>query len=662
MNLSILPILISAICPRAILRDISSFWGFRSTVPGPQMHAASEFLLRRHAENGVEAEIHAYPAGGGHPAGIVHPAGKVHQAGGGGNYDRKVECHDYQLPQAWFPRSARLEIIEPAGQAGVICSYAEEPLCLISNSSGTPCEGVTAEVVIIPNAVSPEAYEGIDAAGKIVFTDVWPLQADEQAREHGAIGILTDSVTPPWLHQHPPVRNAADVPDLTMWGVLDGHPQEQPLWGFSLSPRQGASLRRILRDASEPVKLRVVIDAELKEGVSEVFTAFLPGTDLVNEEIWILSHSSEPGALDNASGCCAAIEIARVIKTLTETGALPPLRRSIRFLSALETYGYLPYIDERMNVEKSPEGRHGLGTTVTAALAFDSIGADFRKTGSTLRINRSPDYNPSFADDLLESILEAVANEQNERFTSDNYDLFPWQVDPCFPANDNMIADGYYDVPTPMLDCWPDKFYHSNLDTPDKLSEGSLARCTVIAAAYVYLLATAGFSEARQMAGLSLQAWKRRMIGGADQLQGVDALQTVLRLEPSLEAEITEMSKDLLEFGQRERESALRWGITPASAQKLEADETINVPGNLDEMLLSPNCWRIPDKDNLSPEGIAELNALIKHNSGIESVWWLINGRRTARQICQRTELPAAAVLDYLGLMRNEAKITCQAK
>ncbi len=529
MYQSILSLFIDSVQPRSILRDVQMFWGFNSTVPGPGLRAASEFLARRHQENGVQAEVRSYPAD-----------------------DRTEWLDGYKHPLSWAPHLATLEIVEPAASKGEICSFGNEPLCLISNSTGTPPEGVCAEVVVVHNATSPEAYEGIDATGKIVFTDVWPGLAQEQARKHGVVGLITDSVTPPWLYAHPPVRAAADVPDLTMWAIFTGHRSEAPLWGFSLSPRQGAHLREIIRTSQTPVVLKAAVEADLVEGTSELTTAVLPGRELAHEEVWILSHSSEPGALDNASGCCASIEIARMLKTLVASGTLPAPSRTIRFLSGVETEGYLPYLTERL--ADLPD--------VKAALAFDAIGADFRKMGGALRLNRSPDDNPTFVDDLLETLLAAVAAEQNCRFSADNYDVFPWQVDPCFPGNDNMIADGFFDIPTPMLDCWPEKYYHSNLDTPDKLSEGSLARCTVVAAAYVYLLAAAGPEQARWMATLTLKNWKRRILDGAVLLQGIDALRSVLRLTPTIKADIQAMEDELTVFYRQEGESGIAVGVS----------------------------------------------------------------------------------------------------
>jgi aminopeptidase YwaD len=653
----ILSAILSELNPHRCLADITRYWTFRSTVPGPGLRQASEFLYHRHQENGIQVELLSYPAD-----------------------DETVWLGRHRNPLAWTPRSARLEIAEPEGQAGVLCSYAQEPLALLSNSTPTPPGGVTAPVVVMHSGMNPpdsgrvraEDYQGVDVAGKIIFTDVWPLLVDEQARQHGVLGIITDSVCPPWLEQHPPMRQAADVPDLTMWGTLNGRRNEVPLWGFSLTPRQGQRLRQVIRESSTPVWLHAEVDADLAEGVSEVVNAVIPGSDLAGEEIWVLSHSSEPGALDDASGCCLSVEIARTLKALIDGGALPPLRRTLRFLNAVELEGYLPYVDSR---------RADL-TQVIAALALDSVGQDFRKGGGRLLLFRSPESNPSFTDGLLSFLCTVVAAEPNQRFTPDPYDPFYWQAGPHFPNNDNFLSEGFFDVPTPMLCNWPDKFYHSNLDTPDKLSANSLGRAGAIAAGYVYLLATAGPRQAAWFAGLAVKDWEGRIgdeltravslnepagvlrkLGRHLGCQAVDAVRQVMRLAPgdaALQAVVDPMSAEVWDFACRKSESAANLvevlsGAVTAPPEEMSLPEGLRLRSGMVVKLLQ---GKLPDLEQLSPAGQGELTTLRQQHPGIDRAWDWLNGRRSAGQVWERLQfggaLPFEAVLDYLDFLIAE--------
>ena len=590
----------------ACLRDIGAFWQFRSTVPSPGLRQASEFLVRRHHENGVPVELHAYPAD-----------------------DQTPSLDGRKNPLVWTPRSAELRLVQPANQAGLICSYAAEPLCLISNSTSTPPEGLTAEVVVMHSGTKPEDYEGVDVRGKIIFTDVWPFEADEQARQHGAAGILTDSVTPPWLHSYPPVRRPADVPDLTMWGTLNPRKHAQPLWGFSLSPRQGQRLRRLIQDSPEPFQLFARVDADLCPGESELVTAWLAAPDS-SEEIWVLSHSSEPGALDDASGCCLTLEIARVLKVLLERGSLPPLRRSIRFLNAVEVEGYFPYLHE--NLQRLPQ--------VKAALALDSIGSDFRQSGGIQRLFRSPAYNPSFADALLETILSEVAALPNERFCSDPYDLFPWRVDPCFPGNDNYLGDGFFDIPTPMLCNWPDRFYHSNQDTVDKLSPNSLGRGGLIAAIYLYYLASSAAEEAPALTGLVLRSAKHRLINDPSPqvlCQGLDELGSLLRFMPETGPQVSESRAALNAFADHE--------IRPT-------DSTTTWEGR--DPILRPLRWRFPAPETMSETARQRWQELCEQHPQVEKVWSHLNGRRSASELQLRLDIPPQTLIQALDFFTLE--------
>jgi hypothetical protein len=670
--------IIGELHPRQCMRDVTTYWTFRSTVPGPGLRLASEFLCRRYRESGLEAEIIPYPA------------------------DDETEWIDGRRnPLVWVPRAGRLSIVKPVEDAGTLCTYADEPLCLVSNSAATPAGGIEAPVVLMYSGTTDEEYENVDVAGKVIFTDDVHFLVQAQAHEYGAVGVISDCVCPPWLRTlHPPVREPEDDPDLTLWGVFDYWKEEAGLWGFSLSPRQGRRLRELIRRSTEPVILRAEVDADLVEGTSEMVSALLPGTDLAHEEVWVLAHSSEPGAEDNASGCCMAVEVARALKALIERGVLPPLRRSIRFLHGVEVDGYLPYLHARRD-----ELHH-----VVAGLCFDSVGQDFSLGGGLMVLSRTPETGASFVDGLLAYLFRVVAAEPNHRFTADTYATFPWTTGP-FLGNDAFIADGVFDIPTPEMSTWPYRFYHSSHDTPDKLSENTLGRSGAIAALYVYLLATAGPREALWLAGLAAQDWKRRIgdalseealgwpgqrpataaadaAGPADPtgppasleeraarlralghhlgLQARDAVEQVLRLAPgdgALAEAVERTSGALQRFAARESEEAVEWvaGLAGQPVPSL-------LPATLPETL-GPRAtqvfrrlrWEMVADDDLSAAGQARLPALRERCSGVERMWPWINGRRTVREIWERVQFGGAApwdvAIDYLELLAAEGLV-----
>jgi hypothetical protein len=183
----------------------------------------------------------------------------------------------------------------------------------------------------------------------------------------------------------------------------------------------------------------------------------------------------------------------------------------------------------------------------------------------------------------------------------------------------------------------------------------------VIAAAYAYLLASAGPQEARWMASLTFQAWKHRIIAGAalhncGTLQGVDALRSILYLEPGLPAEIEAMVDDLIDFARRELTSAAHWN-TPSAPAQAGVQPLPEIPTVLNGGCIKPLQWKPPNAEQLSDEGKTRLAALQQEYPKIEDTWWLLNGRRTAAEVCARSPHDPQAVLSYLSLLLAEARI-----
>ncbi|MFQ6043429.1 MAG: DUF4910 domain-containing protein [Candidatus Poribacteria bacterium] len=663
MHQTIMNAIIDELRVKQCLRDIAQYWTFRSTVPGPGLRKVSEFLCRRHCEHGIEAEIIPYPA------------------------DDKTEwLNGHKNPLEWAPKSGRLSVVKPLDKAGQICSYAEEPLSLICNSTSTPVGGIEAEVVVMHSGIKDEEYEGIDVKGKIIFTDLPAGSVEAQARKRDAIAVISDCICPPWLSSHPPIRQPEDVPDLTMWSIFSGRRNETGLWGFSLSARQGRRLRQIIRENDEPVILHAEVDADLIEGASEMVNALLPGTDLAEEEIWVLAHSSEPGARDNASGCCLSVEIARTLKTLIEKGTLPPLRRSIRFMNGVEVSGFLPYIDARRNELDR----------VIAGLCLDSVGQSFSICGGEFVLFQSPEQNPSFIDGLMEHLISAAAAEPIGRFSSDTYATFPWRTEP-FWGNDAFVSDGFFDIPTPQISTWPDKFYHSSMDTPEQMSDNTLGRVGAIVGTYLYLLATAGRREAMWFAGLTAREWKRRIcdilssealkgdiltqsdesgtriqeravrlraMGRHLGLQGHDAVKQTLRFAPRDEAllqTVERMGDDMKLFGIREsnRMIELTSKLSNQKAPLAPKAPHREVDDPRKTMVLKRLRWRVPPDNAFSEEGQAILRTLRERiNSNVARIWDWLNGWRTAEEVWERVQfggvMPFNVVAAYLELLIAE--------
>ena len=454
--------------------DVSRLWHFRNTVCTPSLREACRWCVDRFRASGI-ANAKRVP----------------YKADGKTTYGQTV------LAPEWECRSAALGIVEPAEHARRLTSFEENALAIMDHSAATPPEGVTAELVVLDDGTQPEHYKGVNVRGKIVMTARQGRPIAALAHEHGAIGIISDTIDRPAMPNYPqPVREGFDAPDAVQWNILSGTGPTTGLFGFVLSPRAGARLRELAK--TEKVVLHAHVDARSFAGHSDVVDAVVKGRG--TEELWVLAHISEPGAYDNATGLAVSIEMARTLDTMIRSGVLPPMKRSVRFLFSTEVSGFMPYLEQHR--ARLPR--------VKAGLCVDSAGVDMGKVGGEFVIFRSPDYAASYIDDLLADITEAVVHMRADRFGDDNYASFPWRHEP-FWGNDAFIIDPYFDVPTAQLSCWPYPYYHTSQDMAQYISPDNLARTGVICATFLYLLACAGEDEACWLSSLAAGNAKTRI-------------------------------------------------------------------------------------------------------------------------------------------------------
>jgi hypothetical protein len=93
------------------------------------------------------------------------------------------------------------------------------------------------------------------------------------------------------------------------------------------------------------------------------------------------------------------------------------------------------------------------------------------------------------------------------------YPLYRQAEVPFSGGSDHFIlSDPSVDVPTPMLIQWPDRFYHTAADTPDRTDPQSLARSGALAAMYAYWLAVAEAPQATWLGYQMAARFKARLL------------------------------------------------------------------------------------------------------------------------------------------------------
>ena len=426
----------------------------------PGFRQAAHYCLERLREAGIQAEVLSFPA------------------------DEKTQYWSARMFQEWEATEAVLHLVEPEDERRKLADFRDCPISLVQRS--VPFEG-EAEVVLLEDGEEEADYEGLNLKGKVVFTKGDLDRVRELAVEkRGAVGIISDG-----MRETPPVRARMDTPDAIQYTSFWWTGHEKKCFGFVLSPREGERLRGLIKkqvqDGEPPVKVRAKVVSRLYDGEIEVVSALIPGE--TSEEVVIVAHlcHPRPSANDNASGSAAALEIARTLQRLVDEGKLSQPKRGIRFLWVPEmtgTYAYLATHEDEIE-------------RMVAGLNLDMVGQNQELCGSSFLIEHPPQAMPSFAPVLLERLREELLGETAALGGTGEYALFRHAVVPFSGGSDHYIlSDPSVGAPTPMIIQWPDRFYHTSQDTPDKVDPAMLGRVGSLSATYAYFLANAGQQEA----------------------------------------------------------------------------------------------------------------------------------------------------------------------
>jgi len=392
-------------------------------------------------------------------------------------------------PVGWEVRSAELRLVEP--EERLICRYTDIPTCLHTCSKATSPEGVTAELVDVGAGLKAKDYKGKDVRGKFVLATGRAKAVHEQAvYKRGAAGVITDTLT----YEMKNIRESVDLPDAhayqAIWPTKDD--LAKVTFGFSLSKRQGNHLRDLLKKG-KPVKLKAKVDARLFPSNLDVVVATIPGSSKPDEEVFLIAHlcHPKPSANDNASGSGLLIEIARTIQTLIDSGKIARPSRTIRFIWVPETYGTIAFL----------HGHPELPSKLVAGINLDMVGQNQELCKSTLTVDRTPDSLPSYLNDFLIHLLEESMKEFDSYTMFGVASTFRYRVNVYTGGSDHTeFVDSTIRVPCAMLLQWPDLFYHSSMDTIDKVCSDSLKRVGWVATVATLTIADADVDDALYLA------------------------------------------------------------------------------------------------------------------------------------------------------------------
>ena len=466
-----------------VVSDLSRFHRIQAS---PGYRQAAHQIHQRLTQEGLQAEILSYPA------------------------NQETQFWGWPSFQEWDCAGAELHLVAPEDKAGVLADFRACPISLIQRS--TPFEGEV-EVMLLKDGEEEADYDGLDVADKVVLTrgDIHRVR-QLAVEQRGALGILFDGMRPV-----APVRPEGDLADARQYTSFWWQPGAVRCFGFVLTPRQGRAMRRLLDETDEPVRVRAKVDSRLYDGAMEVVEAVIPGE--TDEQVLVVAHLCHPlpSANDNASGAAAAFEAARALQSLISSEQLPGPRRTIRCLWMPEMTGTFAFLAQ--HEDELPK--------YIAGINLDMVGEDQEQTGSSWLIERPPEAAASFAPELLACLrddlpgLKGMVDVAPSHTGLGAYPLYRQAEVPFSGGSDHYIlSDPSVGVPTPMFIQWPDRFYHTSADTPDRTDPRSLARAGALAATYAYWVACAGAAEANWLGYEMVARFKAQAIEAAQRAAG----------------------------------------------------------------------------------------------------------------------------------------------
>ncbi len=366
----------------------------------------------------------------------------------------------------WDPVFGEAKLVKPREE--LLSSFLQSKTAIVAHS---PSGDVEAEVVYV---ASVEHLDRVDVSEKIVLTSSSPRSIYFKAVKKGAKAFLffrrnapSDAVPYIGLFLKPNEIGEATAPAMSI-------------------PRRCAHRILSYLEKGSKVVARVRVEARFRGNARiRVLEAWIGKG---SEEIHGVAHICHPGGTvnDNVSGCATLLEIALALKRCIDRGALDePKEGKMVFVWLPEYSGTVPYLNDVISG----------GRKVVFSIDLDMVGEKQVVTGSTLILIRSPSMLRSPAEGILYS---ALLNElRGAKTFGDVSPLLEYRFDisPYLRGSDHDVYLKF-GIPAVMINQWPDRFYHTDMDTVDKLDPEVCKRVGVAVGSTMYTLASLGTNRA----------------------------------------------------------------------------------------------------------------------------------------------------------------------
>ena len=384
--------------------------------------------------------------------------------------------------QGWEYLRGELRINGPDGE--ILQSRQTHRVDVAINSFSTAAGGVTLPLIDVGAGNHDASYEGVDVKDAIVLASGSLSQVFNFAvRARGAAGVISTAIAP--------YTRPADTPDVLQWDSI-GYLEERHAFGIKVTPRVGERLKSEL--AKGAVKLHVDIETRFHKRPNRSLVVEIPGRVHPGQRMMLVAHVQEPGANDNASGSGTLLAAALALQDGIRRGTLPPPARTLTFMWVDEITGSRQWVRDHPDAAKD----------VIAMLSLDMTGEDTAKTGGTFLIEKGPDPSAIWerpSDPHSEwgagkvdaaSVRGSFLNDLHLAVALRRARDTGWTVrtNPYEGGSDHTV---FTNAGVPALLNWhfTDRYYHTNLDTVDKVSAAEMQHVAITVAATAMFLAAA---------------------------------------------------------------------------------------------------------------------------------------------------------------------------
>jgi len=415
-----------------------------------------------------------------------------------------VHIERFKLPnKTWDGELGELWLVAPAGKR-LLLSYRDIPAML---ATGSQSGDVTADLVYVGRGEKDTDYTSLDVKGKLVLASGAIGTVHNLAvRKYGAEAVIS---------YNDPTGKPIDHPDQVAWNAISrGFGQQagtqKTTFGFNISHRLGMELLDMLQ-RGQKVTLRARAKTTEYDTDMQVPTAIIRGNGESQQEIAMTGHLFEgiakQGAMDDASGSAAALEIARAWTKLINEGVLPRPRRTVRFLWIPEIQGTRAYLQRYPDEAKR----------MVAAISMDMVGEDISKNHNSLHLMRTPYSTNGFINEVSQQFFDYVGDTNREKVQNRRLaygylfpildpqgtrDQFTYVIDKHYGSSDHAVFLAQ-NIPAVLYNNWPDVAYHTSEDRPFNADPTQLKRVAFIGVASMHVMASAGALTALRIAELS---------------------------------------------------------------------------------------------------------------------------------------------------------------